>query len=184
MKSILALILSAFACIAQAADNVQIQVEETPVQIGRDVMPRWVETPIRSDEEASSVITAAEKAGGICHEISTKEMVACFFHGANTVGFNWDKLANQAEPNTVVVPGTKQAAELMARSYSSAKFIVIDPATEIEDGKLQIKALVGDQECTLFLSQTQPGVRSESGWMVYGQVCGEQAKNAQLSKQS
>lgn len=91
MKLIYAIgFLAVFSGVAKAAKPVEIPVEVIDVE--QNAKARWEEIRDVTHDKAVAVTTAAEKAGGSCHELTSERIVVCYFPGSRTAGIDWDKL--------------------------------------------------------------------------------------------
>lgn len=169
MKLFIAVSFSLVTGVLQAATQVEIPVEVIPVEIGQQ--PRWEEFRNVSHDNAVALIAAGEKAGGKCHELTAQDTVVCFFQGSRGVGIDWQKLSADLDTQSDLKPGTTQAAEAVAYSYLSSRFIFVAPA-KIEGNQALVTATHMGQKCTLNMSSTAPTPQNKYGWSIYGEVCG------------
>jgi hypothetical protein len=77
--------------VAEAAKPIEIPVEVIDVE--QNAKARWEEIQDVSHDKVEALTTAAEKAGGSCHELTSERIVVCYFPGSRTAGIDWDKLS-------------------------------------------------------------------------------------------
>lgn len=171
MKLILAVGLTLGTGFAQAAKQVDIPVEVIAVQVEQNQQPRWEESRNIPHDKAVSLIAAGEKAGGACHELTAQSTVVCFFQGSRSAGIDWKKLSTELGNQSDLTQGTTKAAEAVAYSYLSSRFIVVAPP-KIEGDQALVTAMLMGQECTLKMSSIAATPQNKYGWSIYGEVCG------------
>jgi hypothetical protein len=170
MKLIFAVGLTLASGFVQAAQPLEIPVEVIPVQLEQDQHSHWEEANDISHDKAPALVAAGEKAGGLCHELIPQKTVVCLFQGNRSVGIDWEKLSKSlGGVQQDIKSGTAEAAQAMAQSYLSDRFIVVAPP-KVEGDQALVSALFMGEECTLNMSRTQNS-QNGFGWLIYGSVC-------------
>lgn len=108
MMLVIGLGLSLIAGMAQAASMVDIPVEVSTVEVNRNQPPRWEEARQVPDSKAASIISAGEKAGGMCHHLPAEKMVVCVYSGSRSVGLDWRSLQTMSEAMGATYRGAQE----------------------------------------------------------------------------
>ncbi|HDS1721474.1 hypothetical protein NPS53_08195 [Pseudomonas putida] len=85
-------LLVCFVGFAHGAEQVDIPVEVSSVEVDQAHTPRWEVARDVPHDKAAGAIAAGKKAGGMCHELAEERMVVCVFTASRSVGIDWDKL--------------------------------------------------------------------------------------------
>lgn len=94
MKLKIVIALALVSGFAQAAEQIDIPVKVSTIKAAAVTDPRWEEFLGVQHDESADLIAAGQRAGGACHELSTKGTVVCYFPESlpKQVGIDWGKV--------------------------------------------------------------------------------------------
>lgn len=136
MRLKLVAVLTLVSGVAHAAQQIEIPVEVTTVEMDKARSARWEEFRDIPHDKAVDLITAGQQARGTCHELPAEKIVVCYYpeYQPQEVGIDWQKLSKSIHAADVTATTSDElkmaSGALQVDGITDARIVeVLEPNT-------------------------------------------------------